>query len=1000
MVLHPAGSDTDLGAMEHRHLTVMMVDLVGSTVLAQTLDPEDLLSTTLRYQKLVEHATNAFGGSVLQIVGDGVLVVFGWPSSCENNAERAMRSALRIHSDLAELSGPTELKCRIGIASGVVLVGDIALGSNIQPDAIFGSTLNLAARLQALAEPGGTLISAATRALGGEQLEFDGLGAKSLAGFDRPVPVYRLAGETRIQVLDKDRIPLIGRDAERAQLHAAWSDVETGKGRVIYLQGEAGIGKSHLIRDLRTSVGPQAWVTYHCSPFHVSSPFFPFISQIERWCGILDSDDIAIRRNRMTEHLGYILDDGQLGTLFFVLAPGPGDHGPASEEALRAEIVTIFRRVFEGLSREGPVLVVVEDLQWADPSTISVLQAVAEHLSKLPVLLLLAGRNPVTRAMEESIPSLQITALSPLDDDTAAVLAGAASNAQLSDETMAQIVTRGNGIPLFIKECATAMAASPQRGLGVIPATLHDLLAQQIDEVGELRRTAVEAAVIGSTFGVPMMAHISGISEAEADEAIRQLASTGLLQHLPGTGKNASGAWRFRHELVREAAYQSLVRDRRAHLHRRAAEALNAQPEAARKPEQIARHWELAGAPDKAVAAWIEAARINLRRHANQEGAQHVRNGLRLLQKLPAEHREEAELSLQFLLAAAERVRIGYGADSAISAFDRSFELSKKLGDRRTMVRAGRGLFTAAMVKGDYRKAEHWGQAMIDAHDDHHTCMVGNYIRGSALAPRGQFIAAATALEKAALHAEAHAAEAGNDPDVAAMLQIESMAALVDSFLGNTERALARAKSAVDAAGALGQSLTVANAMHWQTEIYMQTDHSDYPHMAKTFAKIVRDSVGPYYNAVATAHLAGASIRSGEPAKGVALLQSAWEKMHATGAKAAGVLVHTELARGFLALGQILQGLEAVEAGLRFADQTGERNYEAELNRIRAALLAKQEDASDEAEAACRTAIQVARDQGAALYEKRALEDLARLRPVDPEIAARLAKLNDAGVSA
>ncbi|WP_299987731.1 AAA family ATPase [uncultured Ruegeria sp.] len=1000
MVLHPTGPDTDLGAMEHRHLTVMMVDLVGSTVLAQTLDPEDLLSTTLYYQKLVEHAAEAFGGSVLQIVGDGVLVVFGWPSSSENNAERAMRSALRIHSDLAALSGPVELKCRIGIASGVVLVGDIALGSNVQPDAIFGSTLNLAARLQSLAEPGGTLVSAATRALGAEQLAFHALGAQSLAGFDRPVPVYRLAGEAQDKMRRNDPTPLIGRGVERGQLRSAWSDAEAEKGRVIYLQGEAGIGKSHLIRDLRASVGPQAWVIYHCSPFHVNTPFFPFTSQIERWCGIQDRDDVATRRDRLSEHLSDILDDGQLSTLFFVLAPGPGDSGPASEEELHANLVIIFRRVCEELSREGAVLVVVEDLQWADPSTLSILQDVAEQLTNLPVLFLVAARCPVPQAMENSIPSLEVVTLPPLDDETAAALVGAASDAQLDDETVARIVSRGNGIPLFIKECAAVMAASPGRTVGSIPASLHDLLAQQIDDVGDLRRAAVEAAVIGNTFSAPLVAHVSDISEAEAKDAINQLVATGILQHLPGMGGSTDEVWCFRHELVREAAYQSLVRDRRALLHRRAATALETQPEAARQPEQIARHWELAGAIERAVAAWIEAARLNLRRHANQEGTQHAKNGLRLLGKLPAERRDKAELALQFLLAAAERVRIGYGAEPAIKAFDRSFELARKLGDRRTLVRAGRGLFTAAMVKGDYHTAEQWGQAMIDAYEDHHTRMVGNYVCGSALAPRGQFPAAAAALDRAASHAEAHAAEAGNSPDVAAMLQIESMGALVDSFQGNTERALARAKSAVDAAGALGQTLTLANAMHWQAEIHMQIDHRDYPQLAERLEKIVRDDLGPYYKAVATAHLAGAAIRTGDAAKGVALLQSAWDNMHATGAEAAGVLVNTELARGFLDLGDTPQGLKAIKAGLNCAERMDERNYEAELHRIRAALLVKQDGASGAAEAAYRKAAEVARNQGAILYEKRALNDLVGIRPFDTEIAERLAELDADGVSA
>ncbi len=999
MVLHPSSPETDLGAMEHRHLTVMMVDLVESTVLAQKLEPEDLLSTTLRYHKLVEHVADELGGRVLQIVGDGILVAFGWPSASENNAERALRAALRIHSDLPAMGGPLDLRCRIGIASGVVLVGDIALGANVQPDAIFGSTLNLAARLQSLASPGETMVAAATRALGAENLEFEPQGAQNLAGFDRPVPVYRLKGEGRDQMRGHNRMPLLGRKAERAQLRRAWKDVEAGRGRVIHILGEAGIGKSHLIRDLRSAVGPQSWVTYHCSPFHVSTPFFPFISQVERWCGILSQDDIATRRNRLTGHLSEILDEAQLRTLFFLLAPGPGDSGTTSEEELRDQLSAIFIRVYETLSREGPVLVVVEDMQWVDPSTLSILRDVAEHLTSLPILMLMVSRTPAPGVIKDSSPSLEQMSLPPLDEETSVALAAAASGARLDERTTAQILARGNGVPLYIKECSAAIAASPERIVDNIPATLHDLLAQQVDEVGELRRAAIEAAVIGNAFGAPLLAQISDLTEDESEDAIFGLAATGILQHLPGTNDDAEPIWRFRHELVREAAYQSLVRDRRVYLHRRTAEALAAQPEAARQPEQIARHWELAGETAKAVATWTEAARLNLRRHANREGAQHARNGLRLLDGLPADKRDEAELHLQFLLAAAERVHVGYGAKPSIDAFGRSFELAEKLGDRRTLVRAGRGLFTAAMVKGDYNGAEHWGKAIIDAYDDHHTRMVGNYICGAALYPQGRFTEAEAALEKATLHADAHRAEAGNSPDIAAVIQIESMAALIDSFRGNPERGLVKGKRAVDAAMASGQPLIIANAMHWLTEIHMQTDHPDYPQMAEALGQAVRDKGGPYYQAVATAHLAGVAIRSGEALKGVTLLQAAWDRMKATGAEAAGMLVNTEIARGFLALGEIQQGLNAVEAGLACAESTDERNYEAEIYRIKAALLLENGGPIDAVESALRKSIAVAREQGATIYELRALNDLVSIRPADPDISERITELEESVAS-
>lgn len=1006
---HPASG------MEKRQITVMFADLVGSIELSRTLDPEDVAALTVRYQLIVEAAAKRFGGHISRFVGDGVLVLFGWPEARENDPERAVRAALDIHAALADdaLTDTVPLRCHIGIATGMVMVGDVAARNIAQSDAVFGETPNLAARLQTLAGPAETVISESTWRCVSDWFACRSTGQTNLAGFVEPVRSFRVMRprdlSERLKRTDQPKpCRMIGRDAPLATLREKWNLAKSGKGQIAVVSGEAGIGKTRLMFEQRAddTLGPHTIVFYHCSPFHSHSALYPFITHTEHWCGILDTDSPTLRREKVAHRVGDNLSAEQFDLLMSVLAPTrehEAQFANTTEQDFWQGLFDIFLSNLKRYSKEAPVLMHFEDIHWIDPSSLKVVRSMIAAFAELPVLCVLSHRSDMRTDFLKG-PHVTHLTLEGLEEEDARDLVDAVKGNDVLEPALVDgIVQQTNGVPLFIEECTAAICKSgmalPGTGSGAapIPESLYDLLTQQLDGARPFKPLLLAGAVAGRVFDLEMVAHLTGLDLREAEEAARILIAQNLL--LRDRTRDAS-SYQFRHALVREAAYRSLVKPRRLELHGQIASFLELhRPElATREPELLAWHFQQADLPVRAVSYWTAAAARYLRRFANREADQHARNGLTLLADVPEEGREVAELQLQSMRAMANRALRGYGAPDTIQALERAFELAEKLGDRKTFVRAGRGLFTSYQVLGDYQRAGAFGHRIAAKLDDNHANMVAHYIIGVPLTWRGRFHEASDALRKAEAFGTAHLAEAEpRRQDVAGIIQIGAMNALVEAYTGNGQVAMNEADRAIALARQTGQPLTLANAVHMACNVYQMLTHPDAMRIARDLEE-VSDACGyPFYVASAKCHIGGALLQSGAYADGYDVLSQGWTELQATGNVASGAFVWAELAKGCHLLGRHDEGLEAIGRGLDCVETYDERNFEAELHRIHGLL--QRDGAADPAaaEKAFRLAAHTAHAQGARLFELRALVELTALRKTqtDPAVHVRLAGLAD-----
>jgi class 3 adenylate cyclase len=631
---------------ERRQLTVMFCDLVGSTVLSIQLDAEDLREIVGQYHTRAAEVIARFDGFVAKYMGDGVLAYFGYPHAHEDDAEQAVRAGLALIAAVGELQTPHRLQVRVGIATGVVVVGDLIGTGSAQEHEIVGETPNLAARLQALAEPGAVVISESTHRQIGGLFEARDLGPQSLKGFAELQRAWCVFSEQRAlgrfeALRSGGATPLVSCDEEMDLLLRRWAQLKGGRGRVVLISGEPGVGKSRLAEVLAERIVSEQHVRlrYFCSPHHQGSSLYPVIAQMER-AASFSRDDLAEEKlaklravldvtSLPIEDVALIADLHSLPTIDF--AP-PLDVTPQRKKEKTFE--ALLRHV-EGLSRQQPLLMVFEDIQWIDPSSRELLDRTIERIASWPVLLVATFR-PEFLPPWVGQPHVAMLTLTRLDrHDTAEMVANIAGNAVLSDDIVQEIAERTDGVPLFIEEvtkavlesdpkAATALSAVPHPKLSV-PATLHASLMARLDRLGPIAKDiAQKGAAIGWEFSYELLTAVTDQIADERHAALDRLAEAGLVfRH--GTPPNAS--YTFKHALVQEAAYGTLLRGARQQLHARIAAALEQRfPEIAQaQPEVLARHFTEAGLVDPAVVHWRNAGEQAVRRAAKQEAIEHFR---------------------------------------------------------------------------------------------------------------------------------------------------------------------------------------------------------------------------------------------------------------------------------------------------------------------------------------------------------------------------------------
>lgn len=695
---------------QRRQLTVVFCDLADSTRLANQLDLEDLRDVVRAYQAAACAVIERFGGTVAQYLGDGILAYFGYPEAREDDARRAVRAALEVVRSVESLSSQLDprldvkLAVRVAAHTGLVVTGDVGGGEHREELAL-GPTPNIAARLQEVAAHGTVAIGDATYHLVRGFFECESLGERTLKGRAEPMPVYRVVRETEAKTpfdvaVARGLSVAVGRTAELEALDDAFQQAAAGPGRAVLIRGEAGIGKSRLVRLFRERRGGSAaWVTFRCSSDDRHSALRPAIRVTERTFGFVPGDTPEMKLNRLVAGVaayGSLPTDAVplLAALLKIPtgeAYAPLHLGPTLQRTRTLDL--LLSLVFD--SNAGrPVVLVVEDAHWADPSTLELLAMAADRLDTLRVLVLATSRPEFAPVWAGSagVSVLGVDRLAPREAE--ALATSVAGGKALPAELLRQLVAKTDGVPLFVEEMTKLVIESgtlllvggryelrePLGGLA-IPATLHDSLLARLDRLGPAKSVAQLASVIGRKFSLAMLRSVSPLSEPELDTQIGQLVDAGILDRADG---GPDERFRFRHALTQDAAYQSLLKNTRRRYHGMMAEAFSVKfPELrAAQPELFGSHYAAAGNAPMAIACWIEAAARAARGGGATESIDHCRSALDLLgREPPSDHRKRTELSLQMSLGEALSLLQSYASPDAAMAFRRAQDLAGDLNE-------------------------------------------------------------------------------------------------------------------------------------------------------------------------------------------------------------------------------------------------------------------------------------------------------------------------------
>ena len=806
-----SGATAPAAEAERRHLTVMFSDLAGSTAMSTELDPEDMRDVIRAYQDACADVVARFGGYLAKYMGDGVLVYFGYPEAHEDDAERAINTGLGIVDAVGALDG--DLAVRVGIATGTVVVGDIVGQRSAQEAAITGETPNLAARLQGIAAPDSVVIAETTRALAGGMFELVDLGEHDLKGFADPVRPWAVSGRRRIEsrfeaTRAEDLSELIGRDEEIEILMRRWRRARDGEGQVVLISGEPGIGKSRLAREFQDRIAdePRFRLRHQCSPYHTGSALHPVIERLERAAGF-EAEDEPVDRLAKLEAL--IEPSGvsvaEVAPLFATLLSIPtGERYPPLNVSPQRKKELTLRALLDQLGRlaaHRPVLFVIEDAHWIDPTTLELMELTVEFATEAAVLVLITHR-PEFEAPWIGRPRVTPMILGRLErGDCARIVDRLAGDAGLPDGLMARITDQTDGVPLFVEELTksvmeTASGAGGKPAVIDVPATLHDSLAARLDRLGPAKEVAQIGAVIGREFSHELLETVSAMEPDRLGAALDRLVGSGLVTR---RGDGAAATYAFKHALVQGTARGSLLRDRRAELHRRVAERLedSASEVGDAAPEILAYHYTEAGASAPAVDHWHEAGRRAMLRSANVEAEEHIRKGLAILAETPEspEHRRR-EIGLLNTLGVCLAPTRGYGSAEVADAYSRVASISEQEGDKRGLFVALRGKGQYQMVSGDLSMARDQSGVLLDLAnelDDQGLLIEAHHLGWSALSFTGDYEAARRHAETAIelydreRHHQLTYVYSGHDPGVCC----RSFGSLALWQLGFPDRALA-----------------------------------------------------------------------------------------------------------------------------------------------------------------------------------------------------------------
>jgi class 3 adenylate cyclase/tetratricopeptide (TPR) repeat protein len=695
----PAAQSPDLTG-ERRHLTILFCDLVGSTTLTARLDPEEWRATVSQYQQAASDAISRYDGAVVRYVGDGIMAFFGYPVAHDNDAERAARAGLAILEGVAQLNqrpASIKLSIRIGIDSGPVVVG---IGAGQAVDA-FGDAANIAARAQAMAEPDTVLVTGGTYRLIAGLFEVEDRGAHQLKGIERPLQLYRavrpsgVRGRFEAAAAAGSLTLFVGREDELRSLLSRWARVRDGEGQVVTISGEAGIGKSRVVRRFREEIAasPHLWLQAGAGAFFQSTPFYPVTELLRQLTNSGSAIDPTAQLDSALRAVGLNAAEAiPLLAPLLILPPSP-EYPPSAmspEQQRRRLLATLVEWLLRA-ARDRPLVAVIEDLHWVDPSTLELIQLLVEQGATAQLLLLYTSRPEFRPPWPPRAHHLQLTLDRLSSRDVRTIVGAVAANRALADETITTLVERTGGVPLFVEELTRAVLESGGAGPDAheIPATLHDSLMARLDRLGNAKEVLQIGAVLGNEFSYELLRAVHPVTEQKIQEGLQSLTDAELL-YVRGLPPDAT--YQFKHALIRDAAYEALLKSRRKELHRAVACTIGEQFPTFEEihPEIIARHWAEAGDESKAVEFLHLAGERAGSRAAHTEAVSYFSEALARLATLPPAIDEARHCTLLLDLGREQR-KVGEQL-KAQEIFIRAAEIAQKSGSIEKMVQAAQEL--------------------------------------------------------------------------------------------------------------------------------------------------------------------------------------------------------------------------------------------------------------------------------------------------------------------
>ena len=1001
---------------ERRQVTVMFSDLVGSTALSARIDPEDLREVISAYQKCVAETVGRFGGFVAKYMGDGVLIYFGYPQANEDDAERAVRAGLELVAAVGDLKTHAALQTRVGIATGLVVVGDLIGSGASQEQAIVGETPNLAARLQSVAEPNSVVIAESTRKLVGNLFELEDLGAQDLKGVAGPIRAWAALRESlaegRFEAFHESGLTeLVGREEELDLLFRRWSRAKTGEGQVVLLSGEAGIGKSRLTAALleRLAAEPHRRLRYFCSPQRTDSALYPIISQMERAAGFTHEDTPQARLDKLDALLAQTSTPSQDAALFAEMLSLSNDaRYPAldlASEERRQRTLEALTAQLAGLTRQRPVLMIVEDAHWVDPTSLEVFGRTVDQIKTLPVLLIVTFRPEFNApwAGRSHVASLALNRLG--EREAAVIIARIVGDKDLPADVTAEIVERTDGIPLFVEEMTKAVleagsedearqtaAAMPSPALAV-PASLHASLMARLDRLGHSKEIAQIGAALGREFSHTLLAAVARKPEAETASALQRIIDAGLLFR-QGTPPQAT--YLFKHALVQDAAYGTLLREPRRALHARIVETLDTQFReiAESQPELLARHCTEAGLIEKAAALWGTAGQRSLERSALVEAAEQFTRALAQIACLPttpALRREEIKLQAG-LITPLIHVK-GYAAAETKAAAERArllIEQAEALGeppeDPLLLFSVLYAQWAANLVAFNGVAIRELATQFLSLAEKQRATvplMTGHRLMGSSLSFTGDVAEGRAHYDRAIVlyHPVEHrplATRFGQDVGV----QVLSHRSLALGLLGYPDAALADADRALNDAREIGHAATLMYALY-HAAMYAHIHCGNYKAAKAELEELealANEKGSPFWKALATINEGLLLAVDGNPSNAIKVFISGMAAYQSTGATLYRPQHLSYLASAYAEGSQFDEAWRCISEAMTAVETTKESWYEAEINRVAGeiALMPRDPDPG-KAEKHFERALAVARQQQAKSWELRAAMSLARL---------------------